>query len=87
MFLAWHTWLVLMGPIEYTAQVFSANSKIRSEVSATLNLQLFLIASEFARYSDPKHDFLKLVSISFLPLQKKVSPRWRHEGRSELEIV
>jgi hypothetical protein len=40
-FLAWHTWLVLMVPVEYTAQVFSANSKIRSEASATLNLQLF----------------------------------------------
>jgi hypothetical protein len=48
-FLAWQTWFVLMVPVEYTAQVFSASSKILSEASAILNLQLFWIASEFAR--------------------------------------
>jgi hypothetical protein len=38
------------------------------------------------KYSDHRHDFFKLASINFFQLQKKVSPRWRHECRSELEI-
>jgi hypothetical protein len=33
------TWLVLIVPIEYTAQVFSDNSKIFSRASAILNQQ------------------------------------------------
>jgi hypothetical protein len=86
-FFARKTSLVLMDPMEYTAQVFLDNSKIFSQASAILNRQLVWIASEFARYSAPKHDLFKLVSITFLPLQKKVSLRWRHECRSELEIV
>jgi hypothetical protein len=46
-FRAWHTWLVLMVLVEYTAQVFYASSKICSEASA--NLHVFWIASAFAR--------------------------------------
>jgi hypothetical protein len=49
LFLAWHTWFVLMVPVEETAQVFSANSKIHSEASAILNLHVFWIDSAFAR--------------------------------------
>ncbi len=35
----------------------------------------------------PKHEPFKLVSITFLSLQKKVSPRWRQECKLVLEIV
>jgi hypothetical protein len=65
----------LIGVDGPNAQVFSDNSKIFSLASAILNLQLDLIVSQLARYSTPKHDLFKLFSITFYPLQKKVSPR------------
>jgi hypothetical protein len=45
MFLVEHTWLVLIIPVEYTAHMFSA---IFSLASATFNLHVVWIASEFA---------------------------------------
>jgi hypothetical protein len=48
-FLAGHAWLVLIIPVESMAHVFSANSKIFSLASATLNLHVVWIASAFAQ--------------------------------------
>ncbi len=42
---------------------------------------------EFAIYSAPKQDLFKLVQMTFLPLQKKVSPRCRQACKSGLENV
>jgi hypothetical protein len=76
-----------MVRVDDTAQVFSANSKNFSLASAILNQHVAWMASELAKYRAPKHDLFKLVSITFLPLQKKVSLWCRQEWRSELEIV
>jgi hypothetical protein len=48
----------------------SDNSKIFSLASAILNRQWFWMEFELAIYSAPRHDLFKLVSITFLHLQK-----------------
>jgi hypothetical protein len=57
--------------------VFLESSKFFSEASATLNLQVFWMASALGRYKKPRHDFCKLVSHHFPSLAK--------EGVSKLE--
>jgi hypothetical protein len=42
---------------------------------------------ELAMYRAPRQDLFRLVSMTFLPLQKKVSPRWRQACKSVLEIA
>jgi len=75
LFMVGQTSFMLMLPMEYIVQVFSSNLNIFSVASAILNQQLDWIASGLARYSAPRYDLFKLVSITFLPLQKKVSLR------------
>ncbi len=75
LFMVGQTSFVLMVPMEYIVQVFSNNLKIFSVASAILNRQLDWIISELARYSAPRYDLFKLVSITFFPLQKNVSLR------------
>jgi len=58
-------------PYEYTTHVLLSNLIIISLVLLMVNLQFLLIAFSFSMKSKPMQVLARLVSWTFLPLQKK----------------